>query len=68
MPAAWTNPGAPAMLNSVSIARVASRPAGATIQPRRHPVMDQVLEKVLTEMTRSSGFGAGQGVGAYGWP
>ena len=36
-------------------ARSSVSDAGTTIQPTRHPVMDQALEKLLTEMTRSSG-------------
>ena len=43
------------LLYSISLARSSVSDAGTTIQPTRHPVMDQALEKLLTEMTRSSG-------------
>jgi len=43
------------MLNSISFSSAGVTEAGAVIQPSRQPVIDQVLEKLLTTITRSSG-------------
>ena len=53
IPACWTNAVGPAMLNSESAANGASRAGGATTQPSRQPVIDQVFENELIEITRS---------------
>ena len=42
------------MLNSVNWAKVDSSAAGATIQPRRQPVIDHALEKLFTDRILSS--------------
>ena len=54
MPASWTNDGAHDVLYSISLPRSPTRPAGSTIQPRRQPVISQLFENELTQMTCSS--------------
>jgi hypothetical protein len=53
------------MLYSVSISKLGPSAAGAVIQPSRQPVIDQVLEKLLTTMTRSSGSACSRNDGAW---
>jgi hypothetical protein len=58
--------GAHEVLNSTSLAKLAMNCGGATSQPRRQPVMVQLLEKVLALMKRSSGSTCASTPGA--WP
>ena len=45
--------------------RLRQSPAGATIQPSRQPVMHHALEKLLTEITGSSGVAMSSSEGAW---
>ncbi|MCY1527957.1 hypothetical protein D9M68_630430 [compost metagenome] len=65
-PAACTKGGAQVLLYSISLPMSPSIAGGTTIQPRRHPVMRQALEKELQLMTRSSGVAMSRKDGAHG--
>ena len=59
---------APEWVTSTISATAESTPAGTTSQPRRQPVMIQVLEKLLQTMTRSSGAAMSRRDGAAAAP
>ena len=48
------NTGAQEVLYSISLPNPCMRSVGICIQPKRQPVINQDLEKLFTEMTRSS--------------
>ena len=59
-----TNTGAQEVLNSISLASSAAKPGGATIQPRRQPVIRKLFEKLCTTSSRSSGSAMSRKLGA----
>ena len=68
MPACWMK-GATEEWVTSTISAMASRVfSGSTIQPRRQPVMIQVLLKLLQTMVRSSGVAISRSEGAAWLP
>ena len=67
-PACWMNGATPECVTSTSSVIASRAPSGTTSQPRRQPVITQVLEKLLHTITRSSGSAMSSSDGAADAP